>query len=222
MIRARESAEVPELHNAISQHFLTDTVSVIIYSGLWYTIEQARRSLGRKDIVQSYRWLSGVDVVSTEAATNVVLGEIQNQWYLVNGQDIPQKVMSNQERRLQEAVMAKAAAEGDTPVKEKAPRVTNRSIIETGLLNGDSDEKILKAVKKQFPDGKADESHIKYYRHALVKAGQLEAQPRAPRVAKAKEPKTIEEAAKGNSRPVKATQAPAKVSRSAPRKTQTA
>lgn len=204
-MRSRTSEDAPDFRSPVSEHSLAEGVSVIIYTGLIYTFEAARKRLTHRGILVAYRHLSG-DVrldVSLIAATNVVLGEVQNAWYLVNGKDIPLSVMSGQELRFQEALMAKAVAGEDkvTTKAAKEPRVTNRSIIEAGLLNGDSDDTILAAVKEQFPEGKADSTHVRYYRHFLEKQGKLEKSERKPRVKKEK----AEKVEKVEAAPVKKT-----------------
>jgi hypothetical protein len=206
---SRTSTDVPEFKNAVSLHSLGEEVSVTLYSGLLYTLEQVERELGPKQIVQAYKFLSGDERLdfSMIAARDVVLGEVQNAWYEVNGKDIPQSVMSNQERRLREAMMAtkakdEAATGSDKKVKE--PRVTVKSIIEAGLRAGTANEKILADVKKQFPNGKADDTHIRYYRHFLVKAGELEKLPRATKPKAEKKAKEEAPAKASGSKPTKA------------------
>lgn len=214
MVSSRSSTEVPDLKAGVAVHSIGDEVEVFIYSGLMYTIELAEKALGPKQIVLAYKFLSGDERLdfSMRKARQVVLGEVQNAWYEANGKDIPQSVMSQQEHRLREALVAKkeeAAEGGEKAAKE--PRVTVKSIIEAGLRAGTANEKILADVKKQFPNGKADDSHIRYYRHFLVKNGELEKLPRQTKTKAEKPAKTLAEAAKpdapkaSGSRPTKAT-----------------
>ncbi len=70
-----------------------------------------------------------------------------------------------------------------------------KSIAEAGLRAGTNEDQILAQIKKQFPGGKADVSHIRYYRHFLVKAGELEKQPRAKKEKVEKAPKSLKDAA---------------------------
>lgn len=212
----RTSSDVPQFKNAVSLHSIGEQVNVILYSGLLHTLEQAEKKLGPKEIVLAYVFLSGDERLdfSMRRARAVVLGEVQNAWYEVNGLDVPQKVASQQEQRLREALVAKKEeAEAAGEKKAKEPRVTVKSIIEAGLRAGTPNEKILADVKKVFPNGKADDSHIRYYRHFLVKAGELEKLPRATKPKAEKKGK--EEAAApapaktSGSRPAKASKAKA-------------
>lgn len=219
MLPSRSSDTVPDFKSAISVHSIGE-VEVIIYSGLMHTLEVAEKELGSKEIVQAYKFLSGDPRLdfSMRAARVVVLGEVQNAWYEANGKDIPQSVMSNQEQRLREALVAKKAedtAASGEKTKTKEPRVTVKSIIEAGLRAGTPNEDILKAVKKEFPNGKADDTHVRYYRHFLVKKGELAKLPRVTKPKAEKSAKTVTEAAKGDapkasgSRPTKATKSKA-------------
>lgn len=211
----RTSKDVPQFRNAVSLHSLGEQVNVILYSGLLYTLEQAEKKLGPKEIVQAYVFLSGDERLnfSMARARAVVLGEVQNAWYEVNGYDVPQKVASQQEQRLREALVATKEKEAEAGEKKaKEPRVTVKSIIEAGLRAGTPNEKILADVKKVFPNGKADDTHIRYYRHFLVKAGELEKLPRATKPKAEKKGKAEEAAAP----------APAKTSGSRPAKAQKA
>ena len=220
--RTAPSVPVPNFKEAVSYHSIGSDVTIIIYSGLHHTLKEAEQELSKKDIVKAYRYLSGDERLdfSMARATKVVLGEVQNAWYEANGKDIPPEVMSNQERRLQEALVAKKdeAAEGGEK-KAKEPRVTVKSIIEAGLRAGKEEEAIVKEVKKAFPDGKADASHVRYYRHFLVKAGELEKLPRKTKPKAEKAPKTVTEAAKGDAPAKKATGSkPTKATSSKPAK----
>jgi hypothetical protein len=216
-MQLRTSDEVPEFKNAVSLHSIGDEVRLTLYSGLLYTLQLAEKELGPKQIVQAYKFLSGDERLdfSMARARAVVLGEVQNAWYEVNGYDIPQQVVSNQERRLREALVAKKdeKEEGGTKAAKEL-RVTVKSIIEAGLRAGTPNEKILADVKKVFPNGKADDTHIRYYRHFLVKAGELEKLPRATKPKaekKAKEEAPAAAPAKtSGSRPAKAQKAGAK------------
>lgn len=224
MVQQRWSDKVPDLRHAVSYHSIGEGVHVTIYTGLMYTMEQAEKELGQKEIILAYRYLSGDERLdfSFNRAKKVVLGEIQNAWYEVNGQDVPQRVASQQEQRLREAIMAKKEEEGQAKEKApKEPRVTIKSICETGLLAGKSEEQILKEVKAKFPDSKADASHVRYYRHFLVKEGKLEKLPRAtkPKAEKKEGGKTLKEAqAEGTSKPAQSGSRPAKASSSRPAK----
>lgn len=116
---------------------------------------------------------------------------------------------------------ATAPAEEAAAETTKEPRVTNRSIIESGLLAGTPDEEILAQVKARFPEGKADMKHVAYYRHFLVKAGKLEAQPRKSRKkAEAVEaaPEPAKAAAKPAARAAAAPPAKAVAAKAAPAK----
>lgn len=203
--------------NAIAIHSIGEDLEVMIYGSLGLTLDTAEREINNKQVVNAYRFLSGDERLdfSMVAARKVVLYEVQSAWYEANGKDIPQSVMSQQELTLREAMVATkakdeaAAAAGATKTKE--PRVTVKSIIEAGLRAGTSNEEILKQVKAKFPEGKADDSHVRYYRHFLVKAGELEKLPRPTKPKAEKAQKTLTEAAKPDapkatgSKPAKAT-----------------
>jgi hypothetical protein len=209
--------DVSSFKNAIAVHSIGEGLEVIIYGSLGRTLDLAEREINNKQVVNAYRFLSGDERLdfSMIAARKVVLYEVQSAWYEANGKDIPQSVMSSQESILREAMVATkqkdeaAAAAGEKKAKE--PRVTVKSIIEAGLRAGTANEEILKQVKKVFPDGKADDSHVRYYRHFLVKAGELEKLPRVTKPKAEKAQKTVTEAAKGDapkasgSKPTKAT-----------------
>lgn len=206
--RGESSTDLPQFKNAVSLHSIGE-VTVTLYSGLIHTLKQAEIDLKQKQVILGYRFLSGDERLdfNMNRARSVVLGEVQNAWYEANGYDIPPQVMSNQEQRLREAIVAKkeaAAAEGgEKQAKEKQAkekRVTVKSIAETGLLAGKSEDDILAEIKANFPGGKADITHVRYYRHFLVKDGQLEKLPRKPKATKADiaeaKNKTLAEAAK--------------------------
>ena len=218
--KGNPSVAPPELHNAVSLHSIGPDVRVTIYSGLVYTLQEAEKELGQKEVIRAYRFLSGDERLdfSFDKAKLVVLGEVQNAWYENNGYDIPHPVMSNQELRLQEALVAKKAEDQATEKAPKEKRLTVKSICETGLLAGKPEEEILAEVKKNFPEGKADMSHVRYYRHFLVKEGKLEKQPRAKKEKAEKPAKTITQAAKGEAPKAKKGSQPAKQSASKPAK----
>lgn len=217
----RWSNQVPDLKQAVSYHSIGD-VHVTIYSGLLYTMQEVEKELGQKEVILAYRYLSGDERLdfSFYKAKKVVLGEIQNVWYEVNGLDVPQKVASQQEQRLREAIVAKKEEEGTKEKASKEPRITIKSICETGLLAGKSEEQILKEVKAKFPDSKADASHVRYYRHFLVKDGKLEKLPRATKPKAEKKEKTLAEGRDDDGgKPAKAAGSrPAKASSSRPAK----
>ena len=163
-----------------------------IYGSKVRTLEEAERRLrDRRTLILSYHFLADDDrtILPLSACRDVVLGEVQHVWYEVHGLEIPDYMIQRQEERMAKAKQAAPEQDGAQP-KEKGPRITNRSIIENGLLAGQSNEQILAAVKQQFPDGKADASHITYYRNALVKDGKLEKQPRQTKAKKAEEAST--------------------------------
>lgn len=164
-----------------------------IYGSQGRTYDAALKQLfDRQTLVKCYHFLTDDHRLDLplNACREVVLGEIMRIWYEVSELEPPARFIINQEARMAKAKettqAAEAAGEAGTATAVKEPRVTNRSIIENGLLAGQSNEEIMKAVKARFPDGKADDKHIGYYRHFLVKAGKLEKQPRAPRATKAK------------------------------------
>lgn len=165
-----------------------------IYGSQLKTVEEAEtRLFDRQTLVKCYHFLTDDHRLDLplNACRGVVLGEIIRIWYEVSGIEVPAQVTINQEVRMAKAKETTAAAEaaaaenGAAPTT-KEPRITNRSIIENGLLAGKSDEEILAAVKAQFPNGKADSKHIGYYRHYLVKDKKLEKQERKPRAKKEK------------------------------------
>lgn len=182
----------------------------VIYGSLMRTLTEAEKMLQDTGIlIRCYHYLTEDDrlTLPLHACRQVVLGEIQMVWYQISGREVPAKVTENQEERMAKAKSTTAEqeqTEGAAPSKSKEPRITNRSIIEAGLLAGKPEDEILAEVKARFPDGKANSSHISYYRHFLVKAGKLEAQPRKTRSkaaeeAQAPEPQAVQ-ATKGSAK----------------------
>ena len=164
-------------------------VSLPIYESRTLTLELAEKLLSkdRQILIKVYHFLSDDHrlALPMRAVLNAVLGEIQLVWYEIRGIAIPPKVMAHQEERMAKAKATTAEQETEqAATKTKEPRVTNRSIIEAGLLAGTPDEEILAQVKERFPNGKADMKHIAYYRHFLVKEGKLEKPPRKERAKK--------------------------------------
>lgn len=171
-----------------------------IYGSQTRTFAEANRKLDdRQTLIQAYHFLTDDNRLALpfNACRAVVLDSIMTVWYGQLGFDIPGKTQSHMEQRMAKAKATSAEAEqaaaGTTEASTKEPRVTNRSIIEAGLLAGKDDETIMAEVKEHFPEGKADKKHIAYYRHYLVQDGKLEKQPRAPRAKKEKP--VVEEAA---------------------------
>ena len=169
---------------------ITGKSKVVIYRGLKTTVDNAAITLQDGDVLVRYHELTGDNrsAVNFYLAKLVVLGDVQLAWYEHVGIPIPLKVQHAQEARMAKAKTAKPEAEGGETAA-KAPRVTTRSIIEQGLLAGKAPEDILKEVKQHKPDGKADLTHVAYYRHFLVKDGKMEAPPRQPRAKKTAEAK---------------------------------
>lgn len=170
--------------------FDIDLIQFKIYGSQQHTIEAAERQLmNRQALVKCYHFLTDDHRLALpwNACRAVVLGEIIRVWYEVSGYEVPAKVTAHQEVRMakaKEATQAGEAGEAGATAKTKEPRLTNRSIIEAGLLAGKADEEIMKEVKSHFPNGKADAKHIGYYRHHLVKDGKLAKTERPPRAKK--------------------------------------
>lgn len=188
-----------------------------IYGSRHRTLEEAEKKLrSRTALILAYQHLTG-DMRSAlpfNAVTRAMICHVQVKWFEFNGFEVPVKVASNEEESMAKA--AKAAATDETegqPAATKEKRVTNRSIIESGLRSGKSDEDILAEVKEHFPEGKADMKHVAYYRHFLVKAGEIEAQPRKSR---AKAPVEATETAPAPVKAQAAKAAPAKATAGKP------
>jgi hypothetical protein len=185
-----------------------------IYGGRTRTLEEAAKVLeDRRTLINTYAYISGDtrSALPLRACKTAMLQEIQVKWFEFNQFEVPPRVQQRLEECMAKAQAKAAEAEGtETEGKSKEPRITNRSIIEAGLLAGKSDEDIVAEVKEHFPNGKADAKHVAYYRHFLVKDGKLEAQPRKTRAKKAEEPapETTKAAAAPAAR--KAAAAPAK------------
>lgn len=191
-----------------------------IYGSRAKTLAAAEKRLeDRTTLIRSYSYLTGDtrSALPYNACRKAMLAEIQAKWFEFNGYEVPGEVASALEERMAKAQATQQAEDqvAEAPAKEK--RVTNRSIIEGGLLAGKSEEDILAEVKEHFPNGKADSKHVAYYRHFLVKGGQLEAQPRKSRKKDAAEqaPEAVQAAAapaarKAVAAPARAAAAPAK------------
>ncbi len=154
-------------------------VIVHLFQGQGFTLEYNERLLRRNagDVIRVYRELSK-DLDGTrnfERMLQVVLGQVLIEWYTIKGVMVPVSVERNQQQRLREARMSEQSNEQGGTATAPAKRTTIKSIIENGLLAGDSNEKILAAVKAHNPEAKADDNHIKYYRYYMVKDGRLQA-----------------------------------------------
>lgn len=201
-----------------------DLIPFKIYGSQVLTIEKAERTLfDRQKLVKCYHFLADDNrlALPLNACRAVVLGEIIRVWYEVSGIEVPAKVTHTQEARMAKAKATTAEAEsaaaeaGTTVTKE--PRITNRSIIEAGLLAGKDNPTIMAEVKEHFPNGKADDKHIGYYRHYLVKDGKLEKVARAPRAKKEKaEPEVAAAPAVVSAKAGSAKSAPAAPAKAAP------
>jgi hypothetical protein len=185
-----------DLHARIGQAEFGDVV-IQLYRSQNITYNEADRILTELQVRRAYEHIAGDRAslsVPRGRARAVVLGATIVEWYLAQGLPVPPNVTANQAQRLEDAFMGKPeTTEGATKAK-KEPRVTNRSIIEAGLLGGKlTDEQILAEVKKVFPNGKADLKHVAYYRHFLVKEGKMAKPekpakaPKAPKAAKTEE-----------------------------------
>lgn len=170
-----------------------DLIPFKIYGSMVLTVEKAERTLfDRQKLVRCYHFLADDSrlALPLNACRAVVLGEIIRVWYEVSGIEVPAKVTQTQEARMAKAKATTAEAETEAAatgaVATKEPRITNRSIIEAGLLAGKDNATIMAEVKEHFPNGKADDKHIGYYRHYLVKEGKLEKPVKAPRAKKEK------------------------------------
>lgn len=173
-------------------------VGLTIYSGLLATLSEVA-DLTQAEVIAMYREITGDNrlTIGMYSARQVIKGDLQAAWYAATGQDIPRKVVSNQEERMAKAKQATAESEQEqTAAKsngEKKPRTTIRSIIETGLLAGTPNEQILAQVHEFKPGAKADDKHIAYYRHYLIKQGKMD---KPAKVEKPKKEKTSEAALK--------------------------
>jgi hypothetical protein len=189
-----------------------DTYVFKIWGSRHKTLEYANKVLDdRQALIKTYHFITGDHRLALPlyACRQVVLRHIQVKWFEFNGFEVPVQVTSNLETEMAKAATKTAEDEqGSTEAKTKEPRITNRSIIEAGLLAGKSDEDILAEVKERFPDGKADSKHVAYYRHFLTKEGKLEKQPRKSR-AKAEATEEAPAPAKAAAAPA-AKKAPAK------------
>lgn len=186
-----------ETHNWVDPRRMTkllgnlsiDVFSFRLYGSQEKTYETADKELrdhGR--LIRCYRYLTDDNRLNLpfNACRTVVLYEVIMAWYEVSGFEVPAKVTQSKEEAMAKAKVTtaeaeQADAEAGTTTKSKEPRVTNKSIITSGLLAGDDDDTIMASVKEHFPNGKADSKHIGYYRHFLVKEGKLEKQPRKSR-----------------------------------------
>jgi len=170
-----------------------DTFSFKLYGSQEKTYELALKDLrDRGKLIRCYHYLTDDNrlALPLNACRNVVLYEVIRAWYEVSGIEVPAKVTQQMEAAMAKAKATTADAEqeeGATATKTKEPRVTNKSIIEAGLLAGKDEATIMAEVKAHFPDGKADSKHVGYYRHYLVKEGKLAAQPRKSRAKAAEE-----------------------------------
>lgn len=72
----------------------------------------------------------------------------------------------------------KTTKKADTPKAEKAPRVTVTSVAEDLIRDGKTDEQVLEALTKQFPDFDpvAKKHYPSWYRARLVRSGQITAE----------------------------------------------
>src|SRR5678815_256052 len=109
-------------------------VGLTIYSGLLATLHEAD-DLTQAEVIAMYRDISGDNrlTIGIHSARQVIKGDLQAAWYVAMGQDIPQKVVSNQEERMAKAKQATAESEQEQAAAksngEKKPRTTIRSII---------------------------------------------------------------------------------------------
>ncbi len=164
-----------------------------LYNGNVTTYNELQITLRDSDMLKQYRRLTGDNrtQVNWSASRDVVYGFITMEWYRARGEAVPAKVAARQEERMAKAKTASPEAPDEAKAKgAKGPRVTSKSIIHAGLLAGDDQDKILAAVRKQFPDRKTDEKHIAYYRHFLERDGKLEKKVKEPKAPKVKAEKT--------------------------------
>jgi len=197
MLKHREAVEVPDFKAAVGT-YLVGGIAITIYRGLSRTMEFAEKEIGWTHAQKHYRDLMHDTRLALpySKVMAVVLGDVQNRWYTTCGFDIPAEVMSNQEKRMAEATTAAPeteATEAGEAAQGKAKgkdRITNKSIIEAGIIAGKSEEEILAEVKSHFPNGKADSKHVAYYRHFLQKAGTIPKPDKVKKEKKAKGDKT--------------------------------
>lgn len=139
----------------------------------------------RTTILRVYKNYTGNDQwVQPERARTVVRYMVLEAWYKVQDKPVPEFIT----QRFSEAIEMAKKAQTETAATEtvaKEPRVSSKSIITQGLLAGKPDEAILAEVKAHNPDGKADASHLSYYRSKLYASGELERPVHEPKPAKA-------------------------------------
>ena len=164
-----------------------------LYRSHLRTCHLAREQMTQRQVIIAYEQIADANVppgASMKETREVVVGDIQNRWYQTAGVALPPRVEQSQAQRLEETKMAKAKKD-TTEKAAKEPRITVKSIVTNGLLAGHSDEQIAESIVEQCPDtaaAKAPNTHIAYYRSMLVKAGELEKQPRKSRAAAEEKP----------------------------------
>lgn len=202
------AADVPDLRVQVG-HTIVGGVMFPIFRGHMATYTYGNEKVGKNLILQAYRGLTGDDrmLVPYGLAKDAVLLKLELAWFESDGQPEPQKVVQHLEEVMAKAKTTEPAneVEAGKETKSKEPRVTSRSIIEAGLRKtqgayGDGEaEAIVAEVKKHFPDGKADLSHVQYYRHFLIRNGELPKREKPPKAEKVKKADESEEtAAAGN------------------------